>query len=83
MIPFDCADGEWYWADGSLVDYDNWVKGEPNGDQGQESCTEVYSIYQNDPGGWNDRDCEEDQYLMCKMPKSKMVVLFLFHLVWI
>ena len=42
-------EGEWYWVDGTSLDYENWNGGEPNGGTGEN-----HGNIWKDNGGWND-----------------------------
>ncbi len=44
------SEGEWYWSDGSAVDYTNWNPGEPNNANNVEHFAEMLGSN----GAWND-----------------------------
>ena len=39
------VDETWKWVDGSLVQFENWLPGEPNGDSSTEACVEMYHFF--------------------------------------
>ncbi|XP_072484101.1 pulmonary surfactant-associated protein A-like isoform X2 [Notamacropus eugenii] len=52
--------GEFYYLDGSPVNYTNWYKGTPDG-AGSENCVEMYT-----DGTWNDRYCYKSRLTVCE-----------------
>ncbi|XP_072484092.1 pulmonary surfactant-associated protein A-like [Notamacropus eugenii] len=52
--------GEFYYLNGSLVEYTNWYPGEPAG-KGLEPCVEMYT-----DGTWNDRSCLQYRLAICE-----------------
>lgn len=59
------TEGEFFWADGSLLIYENWNVGEPNNFLGGEDCSEIgpASSYK-----WNDERCDSYFLFLCRMP---------------
>ncbi|XP_053190293.1 ladderlectin-like [Scomber japonicus] len=54
----------WLWSDGSMFNYTNWDRGEPNNLYNQEKCME--SILEASPLlGWNDLNCEDSRPFIC------------------
>ncbi|XP_025023010.1 pulmonary surfactant-associated protein D-like [Python bivittatus] len=43
------------------ITYSNWLQGEPNNNQGNENCVEIFTN-----GKWNDRACGEKRLLLCE-----------------
>ena len=64
------AEGQFAWADGSTVDFENWQPGQPDDKDGNEDCVQV--PHPNDPtaGRWDDDTCSVDKYFLCKMPAT-------------
>ena len=52
--------------DRTLLDYVNWMDGEPDGDDDDNVCTGL-----NVDGGWMDTDCTVAANYICKSPKCK------------
>ncbi|XP_027717127.1 pulmonary surfactant-associated protein A-like isoform X2 [Vombatus ursinus] len=52
--------GEFYYLDGSPVNYTNWYAGMPDG-QGSENCVEMYT-----DGTWNDKYCSKSRLTICE-----------------
>ncbi|CAK8681517.1 unnamed protein product [Clavelina lepadiformis] len=50
------------WADGSILDYVNWVDGEPNNFEDQEDCAEMHT----NSGQWNDDNCGIMNNFICE-----------------
>ena len=64
------SDGPYEWVDGSEAKFQNWAPGEPNDIDGTESCGQMYiDLF---PGMWNDHDCSQADYFVCKTPKGIM-----------
>ncbi|XP_023649166.1 macrophage mannose receptor 1 [Paramormyrops kingsleyae] len=55
--------GDWLWIDNSVVDYSEWLVGEPSATN--EECVEILS----DTGKWNNNNCNRYKSYICKMPK--------------
>ena len=59
--------GQFFWPDGSLVSYFNWLEGEP----GSPDIQHCIQIYHNEGGKWRDATCYEKRTtIMCQMPLS-------------
>lgn len=55
----------WYlWTDGTPLTYSSFRSGEPNNDNGNEHCIEVYS-----DATWNDQDCSKEREFICENRK--------------
>lgn len=52
--------GDFYYLDGTPVNYTNWYPGEPRG-RGKEKCVEMYT-----DGQWNDRNCQQYRLAICE-----------------
>ncbi|XP_074087963.1 pulmonary surfactant-associated protein A-like [Macrotis lagotis] len=52
--------GEFYYLNGSPVNYTSWYPGEPAG-KGQEPCVEIYK-----DGTWNDKSCVQYRLTICE-----------------
>uniref|UniRef100_A0A8B9QQM5 Macrophage mannose receptor 1 n=1 Tax=Anas platyrhynchos TaxID=8839 RepID=A0A8B9QQM5_ANAPL len=61
---FKNIDGEWLWADRSVVEYVNWEKGEPTVIF-DEHCVDM----DVSSGAWRNYYCSVDQNFICKIPK--------------
>ena len=59
------------WIDLSTVQFTHWAPGEPNGDEAEEDCVEIY--YRVFPGMWNDHSCNLYNNYVCKVRKSKCI----------
>jgi len=57
--------GGWEWSDDTAVQFINWRKGEPNGDE--EHCVHMYSS----DGTWNDARCSREKTYLCEAPIIK------------
>ncbi|KAL3836968.1 hypothetical protein ACJMK2_022370, partial [Sinanodonta woodiana] len=57
------------WSDGSLVDYTNWNRGEPNDATGDDDCVEYNVNMRN----WNDNNCYIAKGFVCKIKKGKQI----------
>ncbi|KAG1962893.1 ladderlectin [Pimephales promelas] len=55
-------DGEWFWSDGSLFNYNNWCSEEPNNSDGPENCLEI--DWSSDRC-WNDASCSTSMSYIC------------------
>jgi len=51
----------YWWVDWSNGTYTNWAGGEPNNDDGEEYCGQMY-----DGGTWNDKDCGDSLPYVCE-----------------
>ncbi|NP_999430.1 pulmonary surfactant-associated protein A precursor [Sus scrofa] len=52
--------GDFFYLDGTPVNYTNWYPGEPRG-RGKEKCVEMYT-----DGQWNDRNCQQYRLAICE-----------------
>jgi hypothetical protein len=57
------------WIDGTDPDFIYWAPGEPNDEDGSENCVEM--IVDTWPGMWNDHDCMESRYYVCKADRGE------------
>ncbi|XP_023191646.1 macrophage mannose receptor 1-like [Xiphophorus maculatus] len=63
------------WSDGSPVNFQHWLDGEPNNKNNVESCVEFSSRDWDESGSWNDNQCETRNGWVCQIrtgltPKS-------------
>ncbi|VDH90109.1 Hypothetical predicted protein [Mytilus galloprovincialis] len=56
--------GKFVWSDGSIVNYTDWRKNEPNNFNNNENCTNLYNL---NPKKWNDNNCFMSLRFICKM----------------
>ena len=63
----DVTEGQFFWVDGSAVDYTNWAHHQPNNYFNQDCVSMPHS---DDPsaGQWDDVECDTDRHFICKMP---------------
>ncbi|MDO5134210.1 MAG: lectin-like protein, partial [Eubacteriales bacterium] len=52
------SENNWYWIDGSLNGYENWLKGQPDNSNGSEDYALFY--YKDTAYKWNDGDFGKD-----------------------
>ena len=71
-------DGSYHWADFSQVQYQNWAPGEPNGFSDQH-CGRMFKA--TFKGQWDDFDCSQLHYYICKMPKRKWPYAFIVDII--
>ncbi|KAM8830177.1 galactose-specific lectin nattectin-like [Synchiropus picturatus] len=50
----------WLWSDGSIFDFQNWGRGQPNNGHGKEHCMELNFV-----GKPNDHQCHIKKPFMC------------------
>ncbi|XP_053307084.1 pulmonary surfactant-associated protein D-like [Spea bombifrons] len=55
------VEGTFRYPNGEVISYTNWSPSEPNDQQGNEDCVEMY-----DDGKWNDKNCHEKQLIICE-----------------
>ncbi|XP_026088483.1 L-selectin-like isoform X2 [Carassius auratus] len=56
----------WTWAaNGQSVDNENWAPTEPNNNNADENCVELYTNT-NNKGKWNDDSCEHKKHPLCQ-----------------
>ncbi|XP_072020680.1 macrophage mannose receptor 1-like isoform X2 [Amphiura filiformis] len=60
------ASGKYEWSDGSPLDYQQWLTGEPNDFNGEEECAQFYVH----DGTWNDLNCGDKIPFICKKPQG-------------
>ena len=57
--------GKFFWPDGSLVSYFDWLVGEPN----LPKIQHCIQMYHNEGGKWRDATCHEKRAgIMCQLP---------------
>jgi len=66
--------GAFSWTDNSAVFYGNWAQNEPNGVEGNERCTEVYSPSSE----WNDVNCQSKRGFICQIKQGRLLYVFTF-----
>uniref|UniRef100_A0A669EGR2 C-type lectin domain-containing protein n=1 Tax=Oreochromis niloticus TaxID=8128 RepID=A0A669EGR2_ORENI len=54
-------EGRWMWSDGSVVDFYNWKKGEPNNKSNEDCVTKNYRTFKK----WNDWPCSSNCPSVC------------------
>ena len=59
------TEGNFVWSDGSIRNYTNWNKGEPNNAVNGENCTVTGKSIK---WKWNDARCEDEYFYVCKIP---------------
>eukprot|EP00057_Strongylocentrotus_purpuratus_P031757 XP_785564.2 PREDICTED: alpha-N-acetylgalactosamine-specific lectin [Strongylocentrotus purpuratus] len=61
--------GPFIWTDGSGLDFEQWLTGEPNNSGNNEGCVHFYRRNAGDDilQGWNDILCERDLPFICKV----------------
>uniref|UniRef100_A0A671P560 Selectin P n=1 Tax=Sinocyclocheilus anshuiensis TaxID=1608454 RepID=A0A671P560_9TELE len=58
--------GTWTWvANGQSVNYENWAPDEPNNNQSDENCVELYISRINNNGKWNNDSCKNPKHPVC------------------
>ncbi|XP_053186721.1 macrophage mannose receptor 1-like [Scomber japonicus] len=55
------------WSDGSALQFQHWMEGEPNNKNNTESCVEVKLQNQDMGGSWKDIHCEMYQGWLCQI----------------
>ncbi|XP_076807104.1 uncharacterized protein LOC143450437 isoform X3 [Clavelina lepadiformis] len=65
MSDIQWSGGRYTWANGDEVLYTNWNDGEPNHNNGEENCAEMYLN-----GRWNDVNCEGLRPFFCGKDKD-------------
>ena len=59
--------GQFFWPDGSLVSYFDWIEGEPN----LPKIQHCIQMYYNEGGKWRDATCHERRTaIMCQLPQN-------------
>ncbi|KAK5860194.1 hypothetical protein PBY51_021689 [Eleginops maclovinus] len=62
----DAATG-YTWSDGTAVNFLHWQDGEPNNHNNDESCAEFRMYHWDEPGSWNDVNCESFNDWLCQI----------------
>ena len=57
------------WSDGSSLQFEAWAPHEPNGEESNENCVEMWNSEW--PQKWNDVPCSSLKGFVCKAQKSK------------
>ncbi|CAJ1072733.1 macrophage mannose receptor 1-like isoform X1 [Xyrichtys novacula] len=55
------------WSDGSAVNFQHWQEGEPNNHNNDESCAEFKLYHWDEPGAWNDMNCDSYNDWLCQI----------------
>ena len=50
-----CSGNDWYWLDGSKVDYTNWSYGKPDNDNNEKNAMTAFQ-----DGTWNNANDENE-----------------------
>jgi hypothetical protein len=58
------VEGDWVWADGSTVHYDDWAAGEPD-DAGDADCAITNTSGRR--GEWSDMRCTSEYQFVCEL----------------
>ncbi|CAH2329699.1 P-selectin isoform X2, partial [Pelobates cultripes] len=61
-------DSQWTWEGTNKVlneEAKNWAKGEPNNENADEDCVEMYVKRLSDSGKWNDESCRKEKVALC------------------
>ncbi|KAM4552771.1 macrophage mannose receptor 1-like [Odontesthes bonariensis] len=56
------------WSDGSPVNFQHWVDGQPDNENNAESCAEMFLFKWRKMGSWNDNQCEKYNQWICQIP---------------
>ncbi|XP_072021061.1 macrophage mannose receptor 1-like [Amphiura filiformis] len=59
--------GDYEWKDSTIVDYTNWANTEPDGDDIDNGCVDMYP---DQYGKWEDTDCQSNAAYVCMVPKD-------------
>ncbi|XP_034558608.1 macrophage mannose receptor 1-like isoform X2 [Notolabrus celidotus] len=55
------------WSDGSAFNFQHWQEGEPNNHNNDESCAEFRMYRWDEPGSWNDVNCDSYNDWLCQI----------------
>ena len=69
------GDDKYYWIDGSEVVWENWGPGEPNDEDGTETCVQAYGAHYH-PSEWSDHRCFDYRGHVCETQKGRLLTLF-------
>ncbi len=59
----------WYWVDKTVLNYTYWKEGEPNANDNQYYCGQIWWSNDND-GHWDDTQCNKAKISICKKEKG-------------
>ena len=60
-------EGIWSWSNGSVWNFTNWGKSEPNSGGNIDKDEDCLQLHGNSEGKWNDADCTDAQGFVCQM----------------
>ncbi|CAJ0955773.1 unnamed protein product, partial [Mesorhabditis belari] len=73
----DCQSCQWYWTDGSALNYTQWTKDEPADDYSNQNCVEIYTddatgLGSSNVRNWNNVKCDNaKRNAICKKPQNR------------
>ena len=68
----------WKWIDGSTLtgeDYSYWNPGEPNSNDDQHFCADMWYKNEEIHGQWDDVPCDNNYRFLCHKPRGKVVLV--------
>ena len=68
----------WLWVDGSIADYTDWAKGEPDNEGGREDCVGIPSYLA--PAKWSDMVCNTFLSYVCELFTGKLKKNSCYHI---